>query len=119
MTAGDFEWMLLKGKFGERGFRMISCEGIKAFRGTATIRPKNDTIIPFKVSGDWVFKNGYWYCGGRSFGADIVTDIREEPNVSAIIERMKEVEVTPENLDEVREIWENVIAWLCAVQEVG
>jgi len=59
---------------------VIQCEGIKAFRGSATIKPRNDTIRPFTITGDWVFKpdTGCWYCNGRSFTENIVTDIHED-----------------------------------------
>lgn len=60
---------------------MLECEGYKMFKGTATITPKNAAFPPFEVSGTWLYKpNGYWYVCGQSFGAGIVTNIREEDN---------------------------------------
>lgn len=58
---------------------MIQCEGYKAFRGSATIKPKDPSIKPFVVEGDWLYKKEYdcWYCNGRSFPAGIVTEIHE------------------------------------------
>lgn len=66
---------------------MINCEGIKAFHGTATIKPKNDKFTPFDMSGDWIYKSetGCWYCRGHSFMCSIVENIREEPDFSELI----------------------------------
>ena len=59
---------------------MLSCEGYKMFRGSALITPKNDTIIPYRVSGTFLYKPEYdvWYVGGSSYPAKIVSDLREE-----------------------------------------
>ena len=50
------------------------------FRGSALITPKNDTIIPYRVSGTFLYKPEYdiWYVGGSSYPAKIVSDLREE-----------------------------------------
>lgn len=56
---------------------MLECEGYKMFRGAATIVPKCAAVEPFTLAGTWLYKpdTDCWYCGGRSFGADIVTNI--------------------------------------------
>lgn len=58
---------------------MLECEGYKMFRGTATITPINQNP-PFTVTGDWLYKpdTDCWYCNGRSFQADCVSDFRQE-----------------------------------------
>ena len=59
---------------------MLKCEGYKMFYGTATIVPVKTWGPPFEETGTWLYKPEYdcWYVNGRSFPADIVTDIREE-----------------------------------------
>lgn len=57
---------------------MLKCEGYMMFEGSATIVPVNR--MPYTVSGTWLYKPEHdcWYCGGVSYPASIVTDIREE-----------------------------------------
>ena len=97
---------------------MIKCEGIKAFHGSATIRPKTDKVAPFEVEGDWVYKpeTGCWYCGGRSFAEDIVTGIRERPEHEELINELQAklvaidtIAVTTENTSEIRELVWNAL----------
>ena len=59
---------------------MLKSEGYAMFEGTATITPLNDTIQPFDVTGVWLYKPTHdsWYVNGRSFIADIVSNIREK-----------------------------------------
>lgn len=62
---------------------MIKVEGFKAFKGTMKITPKNPSITPFILTGDWLYKPDYncWYGLGRSFMADIcevVEDFEEK-----------------------------------------
>jgi hypothetical protein len=49
------------------------------FRGSALITPKNATMLPFRVKGDWLYKPDAkcWYCNGHSFPEGIVGDIQE------------------------------------------
>ena len=63
---------------------MICCEGYKAFYGSALITPRNDTIQPFRISGDWLFKpdTGCWYVEGRSFPARLVSDIHDRTSIA-------------------------------------
>jgi hypothetical protein len=58
---------------------MLKCEGYKMFRGSALITPKNATMLPFRVEGDWLYKPDAkcWYCNGHSFPEGIVGDIQE------------------------------------------
>ena len=69
---------------------MIKCEGFKAFHGTATIRPTNPKFPPHDETGDWLYKPEYgcWYVNGSSYPAQIVTDIREVPDVKALAEEL-------------------------------
>ena len=104
---------------------MISREGIKAFRGKATIAPKNTKIEPFEVIGDWVYKpeTDCWYCNGKSFMSSIVTDIREEPDVKELV---KEIEarivairfllVNEENKEAVEWAIERTEQWVAEVK---
>lgn len=48
---------------------MITAEGYKAFRGILKITPKNDSIEPFTMEGDWIYRpdTKCWYGCGRSF----------------------------------------------------
>lgn len=57
---------------------MLKCEGYKMFRGKGTIVPVNGE--PYTITGTWLYKPEWncWYVGGRSFPAEIVTDIEEE-----------------------------------------
>ena len=57
---------------------MFECEGYKMFKGRATVVPVKGE--PFTISGVWLYKPewDHWYVGGRSFSANIVTDIKEE-----------------------------------------
>lgn len=59
---------------------MLECEGYKMFFGTATVSPKSKMVEPFEVNGTWLYKPEYdcWYVNGRSFIADIVSNIKEE-----------------------------------------
>lgn len=59
---------------------MLKCEGYKMFKGTATIKPVNARMKPFKETGTWLYKPEYdcWYCNGSSYPAKIVTDIEED-----------------------------------------
>ena len=52
---------------------MIKVEEYKAFRGTMRIVPKNKSIEPFEITGDWLYKpdTKCWYGGGRSFSEEI------------------------------------------------
>lgn len=57
---------------------MLKCEGYMMFRGKGTIVPVNKE--PYTITGTWLYKPEWncWYVGGRSYPAEIVTDIREE-----------------------------------------
>ena len=57
---------------------MFQCEGYKMFKGKGTIVPVNGE--PYTITGIWLYKPEWncWYVGGRSFPAEIVTDIEEE-----------------------------------------
>lgn len=59
---------------------MLTCEGYKMFKGTATIVPASDRMKPFDVKGTWLYKPEHdtWYVSGSSFPAQIVTDIRDD-----------------------------------------
>ena len=105
---------------------MIKAEGIMAFHGTATIRPKNLVFEAYDLSGDWVYKQdtGCWYCKGSSYMKDIVTDIREEMQAAdligeleARINALKVIAVTNENVEEIVEMIDNVEKWLDSVKK--
>ena len=107
---------------------MIKCEGIKAFHGTATVRPKNPKFPTRQVSGDWVYKSEYdcWYCGGSSYSAEIVTDIQEEPYAKDLIQELEmrldalcNFAVTEENVNEIKAMVSNVRDWLDGVKAGG
>lgn len=59
---------------------MLKVEGYKMFEGTATITPLNDTMMPFDVTGTWLYKPTYdtWYVNGSSYPACVVSNIRDE-----------------------------------------
>ena len=59
---------------------MICAEGYKAFRGLMKVTPKVTAVKPFVEQGEWIYKPEYncWYCGGRSFSADICEVILDE-----------------------------------------
>ncbi len=59
---------------------MIKVEGYKAFRGTMLITPKNQSIKPMKMYGDWLYKPDCdcWYGCGSSFSADICEVVEED-----------------------------------------
>ena len=59
---------------------MLCCEGYKMFQGSALVTPKNNTIVPFRMVGTWLYKpdTNYWYVNGHSFCKSIVSDIQEE-----------------------------------------
>ena len=103
---------------------MIKSEGIKAFRGRATIRPKVDTFQPFEVSGDWVYKpdTGCWYCHGSSYMSSIVTDIREETDdlieeIGRRINAIKCLVVGEENKGEIEEAIKSTEEWIDGVKK--
>ena len=52
---------------------MIKVEGYKAFRGVMKITPKTETVKPFELEGDWLYKpdTDCWYGVGRSFCSSI------------------------------------------------
>lgn len=62
---------------------MLTCEGYKMFRGTATVTPVTD-LSPFDVTGVWLYKpdTQCWYCQpdkgfSRSFPAQLVSNFKE------------------------------------------
>ena len=59
---------------------MIKVEGFMAFKGTMRITPKSDTIKPFEIEGDWLYKPDCdcWYSGGKSYPAKICTVLEVE-----------------------------------------
>lgn len=59
---------------------MLMAEGYKMFKGSALVTPMNNTIVPFRIHGTWLYKPTYdsWYVNGRSFIATIVSDIQED-----------------------------------------
>lgn len=59
---------------------MLECEGYKMFKGSALISSPNGRFEPFTVSGVWLYKPEFetWYCGGRSYPAEIVTVMESE-----------------------------------------
>lgn len=58
---------------------MLTCEGYKMFSGTATITPCNPEMLPFTLTGTWLYRpdTDCWYCNGRSFAARVVDGIVE------------------------------------------
>lgn len=52
---------------------LLSCEGMKMFRGTMKITPTNPAFPPEEIYGDWLYKSEYdvWYAKGRSYPASI------------------------------------------------
>ena len=58
---------------------MIKVEGFMAFKGTMRITPKSDTIKPFEIEGDWLYKPDCecWYGNGRSFSKEICEVVKE------------------------------------------
>lgn len=52
---------------------MICVEGYKAFSGTIRIAPRNPSVKPFELSGNWLYKpdTGCWYGSGKSFCSEI------------------------------------------------
>lgn len=58
---------------------MKTVDGYKMFTGTMRISPVCPGIAPFEISGDWLYKPEFdcWYCGGRSFGAEICEVVSE------------------------------------------
>lgn len=58
---------------------MIKVEGYKAFRGIMRIVPKNESIKPFEMKGDWLYKpeRDCWYGCGRSFCACICEVVKD------------------------------------------
>lgn len=59
--------------------KMLSCEGYKMFEGTATVTPKNSMFAPMILCGVWLYRpdTRCWYCGGRSFPEEIVSNFKE------------------------------------------
>lgn len=59
---------------------MLSAEGYVMFVGSALVTPLNDTIMPFRIHGTWLFKptTACWYVNGRSFDKHIVSDFEED-----------------------------------------
>lgn len=59
---------------------MIEVEGYKAFRGEMKISPKDTSVPPFTLEGDWLYRpdTGCWYGCGRSFCTDICEPITIE-----------------------------------------
>ena len=58
---------------------MIEVEGFKACKGGMEITPKCDTVKPFQIEGDWLYKpdTECWYGNGRSFSKDICIIVKE------------------------------------------
>lgn len=58
---------------------MVEVEGYKAFKGVMKITPKCDTIKPFEIECDWLYKpdTECWYGSGRSFSKDICEIVKE------------------------------------------
>lgn len=56
---------------------MLTCEGYRMFYGTATVTPVNAEA--YDVTGTWLYKPEYdcWYCGGSSYPARIIGNLRE------------------------------------------
>lgn len=99
---------------------MIQCEGYRAFRGTATIRPTVPGFEPFSLTGDWLYKPEWncWYCKGGSYPAEIVTDIRELGAEALIAEMearlsvLRDLTVTTQNVAEIGSALDTARAWL-------
>lgn len=58
---------------------MICVEGFKAFRGKMQISPKDQSVQPFILEGDWLYRpdTGCWYGCCRSFCSEICTPVTE------------------------------------------
>ena len=58
---------------------MIKVDGYKAFRGVMKITPKCESVPPFELEGDWLYKpdTKCWYGKGQSFPEEICEIIKE------------------------------------------
>lgn len=58
---------------------MIEVEGYRAFRGVMKITPKCESVSPFELEGDWLFKPDFrcWYGCGKSFSEEICEIVKE------------------------------------------
>lgn len=98
---------------------MLKSEGYKMFRGSAAIRPFK--CEPYEEDGDWLYKPEWncWYVNGRSYPAEIVTDIfdREDEVCYVLMEKIQALEdmvATVENAAEIRKIIEEAKSLLIA-----
>ena len=60
--------------------KMIQVEGYKAFHGKMKITPKDASVDPFILEGDWLYRpdTGCWYGCCRSFCSEICEPIETE-----------------------------------------
>ena len=59
---------------------MINVDGYKAFRGVMKITPKCESVPPFELNGDWLFKPEFkcWYGCGSSYPEEICAVVQED-----------------------------------------
>lgn len=93
---------------------MLSCEGYKMFRGSATIVPVNGKA-PYDIVGDWLYKPEWdcWYCKGRSYPASIVQNIVDYHTefmyeVMEKVQALEDVIVTVENVEAVKKAIDDI-----------
>ena len=59
---------------------MIKVDGYKALRGVMKITPKCESVPPFELQGDWLFKPEFkcWYGCGSSYPEEICEVVQED-----------------------------------------
>ena len=59
---------------------MLSVEGYAMFRGVLQVTPKHPDILPFQLTGVFLYKpdTDCWYGQGRSFAASICEVVSDE-----------------------------------------